>query len=61
VCGSLLQLAITVFLQMTVMRDFEKVTGWWFMAIVYLFGGVAGSLASAIFIPYHVEVMSLRI
>ena len=43
------------------MRDFEKVTGWWFMAIVYLFGGVAGSLASAIFIPYHVEVMSLRI
>lgn len=46
----------TVLLQLTLMRTFEMIYGWWAMAIIYTAGGVAGSLASLIFIPYAVEV-----
>ena len=41
---------------MLILRDIEKYIGWYAMAIVYLGSGVAGSLGSAIFLPYHVEV-----
>lgn len=46
----------TLLLQLTFMRTFEMIYGWWAMAIIYTAGGVAGSLATAIFIPYAVEV-----
>ena len=39
-----------------VMRDMEHVLGWWRVALVYLLSGIAGSLTSSIFVPYHVEV-----
>ena len=53
---SLFVLGITVIFQLLIQRDIEKIVGWWRMAIIYLGGGVVGSLASAIFLPYHVEV-----
>jgi len=40
------------------MRDMEKLLGWLRICIIYLVCGIAGSLSSAIFIPYHVEVSS---
>lgn len=40
------------------MRDLEKLIGWVRMAVIYLFSGIVGSLGSAIFLPYHVEVSS---
>lgn len=36
------------------MRDLEKLIGWARMAILYIGSGVAGNLASAIFVPYKV-------
>ena len=50
------QLVITVLFQFFIMRDVEKLAGWIRIAIIYLGSGVAGSLGSAIFLPYHVEV-----
>ena len=41
---------------MLILRDIEKYIGWYAMAVVYLGSGIAGSLGSAIFLPYHVEV-----
>ena len=52
-------LLVTVIFQFLIMRDLERISGWWRMTIVYIGGGVAGSLASAIFLPYHVEVSLL--
>ena len=52
----LIQLVISVLFQFFMMRDMEKLAGWLRIAIIYLGSGVAGSLSSAIFLPYHVEV-----
>ena len=38
------------------MRDVEKLAGWHRTAIIYIGSGIAGSLGSATFLPYHVEV-----
>ena len=37
------------------MKDVEKFIGWFRVSVIYIMSGIAGSLASAIFIPYHVE------
>jgi len=50
-----IQLLITVAFQVVVMRDLEKLAGWIRITIIYLLSGIAGSLSSAIFLPYHVE------
>jgi len=39
------------------MRDVEKLAGWLRVGIIYLLSGIAGNLSSAIFLPYHPEVM----
>ena len=46
----------TLLFQLLLMRSLEMIQQWWAMALIYTAGGVAGSLASAIFIPYSVEV-----
>jgi len=38
------------------MRDLEKLAGSLRIGIIYITSGIAGSLSSAIFLPYHVEV-----
>lgn len=55
-CYRLFHLVITIGFQFLVMRDIEKLTGCIRLAIIYLGSGVAGNLASSIFLPYHVEV-----
>ncbi len=57
---SILQLTVTVVFQYFIMRDLEKLAGWLRIAIIYLVSGIAGSLSSAIFLPYYVEVRSER-
>jgi len=54
----ILQLLLSVIFQLLFMRDMEKLLGWLRTGIIYLVCGIAGSLGSAIFIPYHVEVSS---
>ncbi|VDN55968.1 unnamed protein product, partial [Dracunculus medinensis] len=46
----------TIIIQWHYMRDLEKLIGWARMAILYIGSGVAGNLASAIFVPYKPEV-----
>lgn len=53
--AGLLQLVITVLFQVFIMRDIEKLTGCLRIGIIYIGSGIAGSLSSAIFLPYHVE------
>lgn len=53
--AGLLHLILTVFIQLYLMRDMEKVCGPFRMAVIYLVSGMAGNLASAIFIPYRAE------
>ena len=55
-----MQLVITVLFQVFIMRDIEKLTGWLRIGIIYIGSGIAGSLSSAIFLPYHVEVSLQR-
>jgi len=52
----LLQLIITVVFQFFIMRDLEKLAGSLRIGIIYIASGIGGSLSSAIFLPYHVEV-----
>ena len=52
----IVQLVISVIFQLLFMRDMEKLLGWLRICIIYIICGIAGSLSSAIFIPYHVEV-----
>ncbi|KAK9709269.1 Rhomboid family [Popillia japonica] len=52
----ILQLAMTVFIQYFLMRDLEKLTGSLRIGIIYMGSGVAGNLASAIFVPYRADV-----
>jgi len=55
----LLPLLITIIFQMCIMRDVEKLIGWLRIGIIYIISGIAGSLSSAIFLPYHPEVSCL--
>lgn len=53
--AGIFQLLITVIFQLILMRDMEKFLGWLRICIIYCGSGIAGSLGSAIFIPYHIE------
>ncbi|XP_048509287.1 inactive rhomboid protein 1 isoform X2 [Athalia rosae] len=54
--AGIFHLAITLCVQYFFMRDLEKLTGSFRIAIIYFTGGLAGNLASAIFVPYRAEV-----
>lgn len=54
------QLLITVVIQYFLMRDLEKLTGSLRIAVIYMGSGVAGNLASAIFVPYRADVSILN-
>uniref|UniRef100_T1JI16 Peptidase S54 rhomboid domain-containing protein n=1 Tax=Strigamia maritima TaxID=126957 RepID=T1JI16_STRMM len=54
--AGLIHLAITVVVQYFLMRDLEKMAGCLRIGVIYLMSGIAGNLASAIFIPYRAEV-----
>lgn len=47
---------ITVLLQYFLMRDMEKLAGPVRIGVIYIVSGIAGNLASAIFVPYRAEV-----
>lgn len=51
-----MHLSITILVQYFLMRDLEKLTGALRIGIIYVVSGVAGNLASAIFVPYRAEV-----
>ena len=53
--AGLLHLAISVLLQLYLMRDLEKLCGPVRMGIIYLGSGIVGNLASAVFIPFKAE------
>ena len=52
----IVQLLLSIVFQLLFMRDLEKLLGWLRICLIYVVCGIAGSLSSAIFIPYHVEV-----
>ncbi|XP_045477432.1 inactive rhomboid protein 1 isoform X2 [Harmonia axyridis] len=54
--AGVLQLALTVVIQYFLMRDLEKLTGSLRICLIYMGSGVAGNLASAIFVPYRADV-----
>ncbi|XP_061583065.1 inactive rhomboid protein 2-like isoform X2 [Cololabis saira] len=54
--AGLLHCAVSVVFQMTVLRDLEKLAGWHRISIIYVFSGIIGNLASALFLPYRAEV-----
>ena len=52
----LLHCLVSVVFQMTILRDVEKLAGWVRISIIYIFSGITGNLASALFLPYRAEV-----
>jgi membrane associated rhomboid family serine protease len=50
---------VTVLIQYLLMRDLEKLTGSLRIAIIYMGSGVAGNLASVIFVPYRADVSTV--
>ena len=42
--------------KMVVLRDLEKLAGWWRIGLIYILSGVVGNLGSAIFVPYRPDV-----
>ena len=55
-CCRILDLVITVLIQVIFMRDLEKLISTWRVLIIYFGSNLCGSLASATFLPYYVEV-----
>ncbi|XP_071814602.1 inactive rhomboid protein 1-like isoform X2 [Apostichopus japonicus] len=47
---------LTIIMQMTILRDLEKLAGWFRISVIYIFSGIGGNLTSAIFIPFRAEV-----
>ncbi|CAL8328937.1 unnamed protein product [Lota lota] len=54
--AGLLHCLVSVVFQMTILRDVEKLAGWVRISIIYIFSGITGNLASALFLPYRAEV-----
>ncbi|XP_036426040.1 inactive rhomboid protein 2-like [Colossoma macropomum] len=54
--AGLLHCLVSVVFQMTILRDIEKLAGWLRISIIYIFSGITGNLASALFLPYRAEV-----
>uniref|UniRef100_A0A3B3X3L3 Inactive rhomboid protein n=1 Tax=Poecilia mexicana TaxID=48701 RepID=A0A3B3X3L3_9TELE len=54
--AGLFHCVVSVVFQMTVLRDLEKLAGWARISIIYIFSGLTGNLASALFLPYRAEV-----
>uniref|UniRef100_A0A8C6TLX5 Inactive rhomboid protein n=1 Tax=Neogobius melanostomus TaxID=47308 RepID=A0A8C6TLX5_9GOBI len=54
--AGLLHCVVSVIFQMTILRDLEKLAGWARISLVYIFSGITGNLASALFLPYRAEV-----
>ncbi|XP_076305672.1 inactive rhomboid protein 1-like isoform X1 [Tachypleus tridentatus] len=54
--AGIVHLFVTIVIQYYFMRDLEKLTGPLRIGIIYVISGVAGNLASAIFVPYRAEV-----
>ncbi|XP_049577703.1 inactive rhomboid protein 2 isoform X1 [Syngnathus scovelli] len=54
--AGLLHCVVSVVFQMTILRDLEKLAGWVRISIIYVFSGITGNLASALFLPYRTEV-----
>ncbi|XP_042216308.1 inactive rhomboid protein 1-like isoform X4 [Homarus americanus] len=54
--AGVLHLLISVVLQYYLMRDVEKLAGPVRIGVIYIVSGIAGNLASAIFVPYRAEV-----
>ncbi|XP_056897615.1 inactive rhomboid protein 1 isoform X2 [Takifugu flavidus] len=54
--AGILHCLVSVFFQMTVLRDIEKLAGWLRVSIIYMLSGITGNLASSIFLPYRAEV-----
>ncbi len=52
----MIHVLLTCLIQYFLMRDMEKLIGSLRLAIIYLISGVAGNLASSIFVPYQAEV-----
>ena len=49
-------MVFTILIQFFFLRDLEKMAGALRIAIIYIVSGIAGNLASAIFVPYRAEV-----
>ena len=56
----MIHLAITLVVQYYLMRDLEKLAGPVRIGVIYILSGIAGNLASAIFVPYRAEVRRAR-
>lgn len=54
--AGVIHIAITVSLHHALLADFEKLIGSVRIAILYLGSGVAGNLASSLFLPFKPEV-----
>ncbi|XP_039629886.1 inactive rhomboid protein 1 isoform X2 [Polypterus senegalus] len=54
--AGILHCLVSMCFQMTILRDLEKLAGWLRISIIYIASGIAGNLASAIFLPYRAEV-----
>ncbi|ESO12763.1 hypothetical protein HELRODRAFT_63024 [Helobdella robusta] len=49
-------MVVTLFFQMIIMYDLERLTGTFEMTIVYVLCGCCGNLFSGIFMPYYIEL-----
>ncbi|XP_037073869.1 inactive rhomboid protein 1-like [Pollicipes pollicipes] len=54
--AGIVHLLLTVVIQFLFLRDLEKMAGASRVAIIYIISGMAGNLASSIFVPYRAEV-----
>uniref|UniRef100_A0A915HWJ6 Peptidase S54 rhomboid domain-containing protein n=1 Tax=Romanomermis culicivorax TaxID=13658 RepID=A0A915HWJ6_ROMCU len=52
----ILHCVFTLIVQYLLMRDLEKLIGWFRLSVIYLGSGIFGNLASAVFVPYEPEV-----
>nr|VZI46632.1 unnamed protein product [Spirometra erinaceieuropaei] len=53
--AGVIHLALSLIIQLLLMRNLEKLLGWLRVALIYILSGCFSSLASGIMLPYHVH------
>ncbi|XP_062507609.1 inactive rhomboid protein 1-like isoform X2 [Corticium candelabrum] len=48
--------AVTVFFEIVVLYELEKLAGWFRVMMIFVFSGIGGNIVSAVFAPYQAEV-----
>ena len=55
-CFSIFHLMVNLIFNFTILRDIERMSGWYRTGVIFIFSGMGGNLWCAVVAPYEPEV-----